>query len=227
MSERLKYPVVITLICLVAAGGLALTYSVTKDPIARSKKSELVTALAFVLPAGRARIDEQPLARVKSQRPKDDEKLYIARDAQGAALGYAAIGSAQGYSSRIKVMVGVDPELRLIAIRILEQQETPGLGERTREKPATRTIWQVIGGLFGGAEEDGAGEPEPQFQRQFRGKTYKDVALKTEQGQIAQLTGATITSRAVVTAVRGGIADVQKTLLAAQTGKAGTTGGGQ
>ncbi len=45
MNERVKYPIVITLICLVAAAALAVTFAMTQDRIAASKKSELVKGL--------------------------------------------------------------------------------------------------------------------------------------------------------------------------------------
>ncbi len=209
MNERLKYPLVITLICLVAATGLALTYAVTKDRIATAEKSELVEALEIVLPKEKKSVEERPLKGVTSAQPADEEKLYIARekrDKTGRVLGYAAIGTAQGYSSKIHLMVGVEPDVetvRIIAIRILKQQETPGLGERTKEVPATKSIWKAIDDALRGG---GGGEKsEAPFQKQFRGKTIDKLVLVKEQNSkanISQITGATITSRAVVAAVK-------------------------
>jgi len=202
MSERLKYPLIITLICLVAAGALAVTFALTKDRIAASKQGELEAALKAVLPAEARSVGVTSLG--------DGRKLYTAYekpDEQGAALGYAAIGAAQGYSSKVKVLVGVDRKMTIREVRILDQQETPGLGERTREVPATQSIWGALAGLFGG-DLEAEGERVPQFQKQFRGRTEGDLVLVKEPGSkdnISQLTGATITSRAVVTAVKQAI----------------------
>ena len=210
MNKRITYPIIITLICLVAAAGLALTFAKTKDRIAESQQAELLEGLDAVLPAGKASIDERPLKGVAAAKPKDDEKLYIARDADGAALATAAIGEAQGYSSKVRVLVGLTPEGEIIAIRILSQQETPGLGERTKEVPPTKTLWQAIAGIFtGGAEEP---EREPPFQEQFRGKTSEQLELTKDARDtenILQLTGATITSQAVVDAVKNAIATIE------------------
>jgi len=213
MNERVKYPLVITFICLVAATGLALTYAVTRDRIATAEKSELVEALDIVLPAEKKSVEERPIKGVTSAQPADEEKLYVARekaDKTGKVLGYAAIGTAQGYSSRIHVMVGVEPDVstvRIIAIRILKQQETPGLGERSKEVPATKSIWEAIDDAFRG-NGDGGEKREAPFQKQFRGKTVDKLVLVKEPNSkenISQITGATITSRAVVTAVKQAI----------------------
>ena len=212
MNERVKYPLVITLICLVAATGLALTYAVTKDRIATAEKSELVEALEIVLPKEKKSVEERLLKGVTSAQPADEEKLYIARekrDKTGRVLGYAAVGTAPGYSSKIHVMVGVEPDVktvRIIAIRILKQQETPGLGERTKEVPATKSIWKAMGDAVRGGGDDE--KREAPFQKQFRGKTVDKLVLVKEQNSkanISQITGATRSSRAVVAAVKQAI----------------------
>jgi len=230
MNERIRYPLVITVICAVAAAALAYTYALTKDRIRESKRSDLVRGLEKVLPPEKKSIEMRTLPGVTAREPEDDQKLYIARenaDQTGPALGYAAIGSAQGYSSKVKVIVGVDTERRIIAARILDQQETPGLGERAREVPATKTLWQALAGLFHGSEGDGA-ELSPPFQQQFSGKTWQQLELTRDadsQDRIVQLTGATITSRAVVNAAKDAITKIETALRAKET--AGTKHGGE
>ena len=206
MNERVKYPIVITLICLVAAAALAVTFAMTKDRIAGSKKSELVKGLEVVLPAAKKSIEERPLS--------GGEKLYVARagdDETGDELGYAAIGAAQGYSSKIEVMVGVDADMRIIAIRILAQQETPGLGEQTKDVPPTKTIWRAIADVLTGADDEPVREPP--FQKQFRGKTWNQMQLTKQANStdaILQLTGATVTSQAAVNAVKDAITKIER-----------------
>ncbi len=205
MSERVKYPIVIAIICLIAAAALAFTYSLTRERIKVAKRSELVAGLAKVLPGAKMPPEERKLP--------DGGTLYIGRAKEDDGIvGYAAIGSAQGYSSRIKVLVGVDRNMTIAAISILEQNETPGLGERTKEVPATKSVWQAIGDLFGGKREV---EPprEPPFQQQFRGKRSDQLVLVKEQGatdKISQLTGATITSRAVLDAVKEAVEKIKQ-----------------
>jgi Na+-translocating ferredoxin:NAD+ oxidoreductase RnfG subunit len=146
----------------------------------------------------------------------DDQKLYVARsnaDGTGDELGYAAIGKAQGYSSKIEVMVGVDAEMKIIAIKILAQQETPGLGEQTKDVPPTKTIWRAVADGLSGV----GGEPEGEapFQKRFRGKTWPQLRLTKNASStdaILQLTGATVTSSAVVNAVKNAITKIELTV---------------
>ena len=198
MNERIKYPIVITLICLVAAAGLAVTFALTKDEIKKAKAKEFDEGLRFVLPKGKTELLDKA------------NGVYVARDGEKIA-GYAATGESQGYSSKIKVIVGVTPEMEIIAMRVLSQQETPGLGEQTKDVPPTKTIWQAIAEFFAGEQEEGP-KPSPPFQEQFRGKTWDQLVLTKERNSkdaISQLTGATITSQAVVNAVHNAIATIE------------------
>ena len=229
MNERIRYPLVITVICAVAAAALAYTYALTKDRIRESKRSDLVKGLEKVLPPQKKSIEMRTLPGVEAQQPEDDQKLYVAREnagQTGRALGYAAIGSAQGYSSKVKVIVGVDPDMRIIAARILDQQETPGLGERAREVPATKTLWQALADIFRGSAK--GPELVPPFQQQFSGKTWQQLELTNDADagdRIIQLTGATITSRAVVNAAKDAITKIETALRAEEL--AGTEHGGE
>ena len=222
MNERVKYPIIMTIICLISAAALAFTFALTKDNISASKKSELVKGLEAVLPAGKAKIDERPLAGVTAAQPGDADKLYVALDDAGNEIGYAAIGSARGYSSEISAMVGVTPDLKIIAVRILSQSETPGLGERTREVPPTKSLWSAIGQMFA-AKQAAVPETalvEPPFQAQFRNKSVSQLTVTKIPGSkegISAITGATITTQAVVDAVRNGMQVIEKTIRPSQT----------
>jgi electron transport complex protein RnfG len=68
-------------------------------------------------------------------------------------------------------MAGLDPEFRVIGIKIVDQGETPGLGANCTNKS---------------------------FTSQFAGKTPEQLAVDKDGGPIKSLSGATITSRAIV-----------------------------
>ena len=105
--------------------------------------------------------------------------------------GYIFITSGTGYSSTIETMVGVDVNGTITGVKILFQQETPGLGAR--------------------AEEINRGENEPWFTRQFKGKSLEDdIKVEKDDGTIDSVTGATITSRAITDSVSEGIAKLNK-----------------
>jgi len=93
----------------------------------------------------------------------------------GAGVGYAFLAVGKGYGGDIKILVGLEDETTIKGITIISQSETPGLGSRIAE------------GFFAG---------------KFAGLNIGEVALKRDGGQIDAITGATISSGAVVDAVR-------------------------
>ncbi|MFH1941555.1 MAG: FMN-binding protein, partial [bacterium] len=84
---------------------------------------------------------------------------------------------SRGYSSTIQTLVGVDSTCKILSVRVLYQQETPGLGTRI--------------------EEIRSGDTTPWWQNQFLGKNAVGIAVDKDNGEIETITGATITSRAV------------------------------
>ena len=93
----------------------------------------------------------------------------------GASVGYAFLAVGKGYGGDIDILIGLEDETTIKGITIISQSETPGLGSRIAESS---------------------------FASTFAGVNIDDVALKKDGGQIDALTGATISSRAVVEAVR-------------------------
>jgi len=105
--------------------------------------------------------------------------------------GYIFIVEGNGYSSTIKTMVGVDQQGVITGVKVLFQQETPGLGAKVEEI------------LYG--------ETEPWFTRQFKGKTVTDnIRVTMDGGNIDSITGATISSRAVTNSINRGLAQLVK-----------------
>lgn len=189
-GKIVKMGLTLTVICLIAAAALAVSYRLTKPTIDERARTDRMKALQIVLPRA-----------VSFSDLVEGEKIdyYEGRDGSGNLVGYIFPGEAKGYSSTISVVVGVDPEGTITGIEILDQKETPGLGTQAVEVPATRNFWQA---LLGRGQEGPAGRPP--FQEQFAGKTVSGLQVvtgKTGTG-IEALTGATITSRAVTDAVK-------------------------
>ena len=109
-----------------------------------------------------------------------DQVLYYKgfRDADKTDfIGYALLTVARGYSSNIRTLVGVDTAFTVLAIKVLYQGETPGLGTRV--------------------EEIKSGDSSPWWQDQFKGQPSEGLAVDKDGGRIQSITGATITSRAI------------------------------
>lgn len=113
----------------------------------------------------------------------DGEVYIIYQDSEKA--GYAFLASGSGYGGDIDILVGLDNDFNIKNISILSQTETPGLGARITEST---------------------------FTDQFKGLSAGEVALRADNGKIDAITGATISSRAVVDAVREKISEIINSL---------------
>ena len=170
---------------------LAFVYGVTEPRRLEILEEEKMRALEEVLPAAEHFQEEDWYF-----------KGYEGRDSK-EPLGYAFPVRGEGYSAPIETMVGVSRRgengaLKISGIKIISQQETPGLGARIEEIPASRTLPDIIMGRKKEAPEE---EPEPWFQAQFRNKTPDELKINDIDG----ITGATITTEAVIDSVTKGI----------------------
>ncbi|MCF7891073.1 FMN-binding protein [Candidatus Bipolaricaulota bacterium] len=121
----------------------------------------------------------------------DGKVIYRALDSSGELVGYAFTASGGGYQGTIRLMVGVGPEVwKVKGIQILESSETPGLGGKIR------------------------GES---FKSQFRDLVARgEIGLvksgEPERGEIKAITGATISSKAVVKIINTELSRVRSIL---------------
>ncbi len=98
-------------------------------------------------------------------------KYWVAKKGNDT-IGYIVQSFGKGYSSYIKTLIAVDKDFRVLKVEILDEKETPGLGDEVET---------------------------PSFKGQFKGKDLDHLkVLKTETTEYIQaITGATISSRAV------------------------------
>jgi len=182
--DRLGYqPLLLGAVALLASGALALGARLTTGPIAAAEANDLRTSLNEVLPAGFA--DNDFLNdTITVDRDGTPLTVYRAR-AGGAIKGAMFKTSSYGYSSDIQVLMAVDTNGTLLGVRVLKHAETPGLGDKIE---AGKSGWIHA---FDGRSLD---NPAP-----------ARWAVKKDGGEFDQLTGATITPRAVVKAVKEGL----------------------
>ena len=100
-------------------------------------------------------------------------------------VGYAFLATGKGYGGDIDILVGLEDEQTLKGITIVTQSETPGLGSK------------II---------------ESSFVSEFVGVNIDDIFLKKDGGQIDAITGASISSEAVVDVVRNTAMEKVKSL---------------
>jgi electron transport complex protein RnfG len=183
MREWLRFLLVLPLIT--AAAGLLLggTERCTRAPIAAQHRQQRLQALRAVLPA----VDNAPdrdvltLSCGRDAQGKECTVTYYLGRRQGQLVGVAfEVVAEKGYGGPIVLMVGVAPDGTVFRLEVLAQNETPGLGNRIEE---------------------------PDFRQQFAGKSLAAARwqVKKDGGDFDQLSGATISSRAVVEALAAGL----------------------
>lgn len=156
------------LISMFMSAALGFVYVVTKEPIEATKKRAEVEAIKNVLPE----FDNDPTAEVQSI---DGLTYYIAKKAE-VVIGCAVkTYTNKGYSGHFELMIGFKPDGSIYKTSVLDQKETPGLGDKMKTK------WK-----------DQFNEKHP--------NTFK-LAVKKDGGDVDAITASTITSRAFCDAV--------------------------
>jgi electron transport complex protein RnfG len=190
MNPYIKNVLVLTLITVIAGFALALTYTLTKDRIAESERQEVLKSIRFVMPTDErgnsiftnAPDQMQVSYDIKDSQTGTDKRIifFPGLDDSGNLIGLAVQTSSKiGYGGDLGVMIGIDLDGTILEVYILSMLETPGLGTKVNEKP---------------------------FKSQFCGKSLSKntIILKKdnkEKGDIDAVTGATISSRAITTAI--------------------------
>ncbi|AVD91927.1 MULTISPECIES: RnfABCDGE type electron transport complex subunit G [Pseudomonas] len=134
---------------------------------------------------------ESPLPRPAAQRPNSRILAAYRATVAGKPSAIILITQAQGYAGPIVLSVAITTDGRLIGSQVVEQQESPGLGDRL-------------------------GDPRLHWLSQFNNRDQGDHwALKRDQGDFDQLAGATVTSRAVIAALQDALSyfDEQRSVL--------------
>jgi len=190
MKNILRFVLVLFLVNLVAAAILAGVYTVTRPKIEAQKKMAEAEALREVMPESVGN---------RLEKVEDGHAGYwkVFKDENYRPSGYVFIAKKYGYSSVIETMVGIKRDGSITGVRILNQNETPGLGAKIVEILSDKTLKSALKGLFSGKKE-----PEknilPYFTEQFKGVNVKNIDISN----IDAITGATISSKAVVESIR-------------------------
>ena len=179
-----KMFLVLTVIGAVSGGILAGVFHVADPLIQANREKELKEAIFVVLPEAKDyKILEKGIDKTKVI-------VYQGLDADGNLVGLAFIADGGGFQGNIRIMVGLSVDyLKLKGIKVIEQNETPGLGNRIKE---------------------------PAFEGQFKGLEIKPKVeyikyRKPEKpNQIQAITGATISSDAVVKNINNAVEEVLK-----------------
>jgi Na+-translocating ferredoxin:NAD+ oxidoreductase subunit G len=186
MSERVMFHgLVLGAFCLGFGALLAVTNRITSADIALRAMEDRQNSLGQVIPAGIH--DNNPVADTLTLTDDQGQPMTVYRAlAKGQVTGVAYEIHGSGYAGQIKLMLGVAADGKVLGVRVLAHKETPGLGDKIEVKKGD-WIQRFTGLALGDPPVD----------------KWK---VKKDGGTFDQFTGATITPRGVVGAVRDGLA---------------------
>ncbi|MBI5462707.1 MAG: electron transport complex subunit RsxG [Gammaproteobacteria bacterium] len=177
---------VLLLFAVLGTGLVAFTYDSTRGVIAANARAKLLRDLNTLVPSDRydnALLNDtlgvRDPALLGTQEPVT---VYRARKNGQPVAAILAPIAPDGYSGDIKLLVAINADGTLAGVRVTAHRETPGLGDAIE---AARSDWIL---KFAG--------------RSLADPDEKHWAVKKDGGVFDQFTGATITPRAVVKAVK-------------------------
>ena len=165
---------------------VAVTHSATASRIAANEQAYLEQSLQPVLEGieydgllSESTIVLQPPHGLPGNEPVSIYRVF----ADGAPIAALFVVTARdGFAGPIRLLVGIDSDGDITGVRVLAHRETPGLGDLI---DADKSDWIL------------------QFTKRSLGNpALASWAIKRDGGEFDQLTGASITPRAVIKAVR-------------------------
>ena len=181
----LKSTFLLGLFAMLGTGLVAFVHDNTKTRIAANERADILRSLHEIMPESHYDNDIlQDFVIVRNEQLGDaNPKIaYLARLAGEPAGVVLTTVAPRGYNGPITLLVGINVEGKVSGVRVVSHRETPGLGDAIDIK---RSPWI----------------------KRFNGRSLGDPpeqkwAVSRDGGIFDQFTGATITPRAVVDAVR-------------------------
>ena len=178
-SSLTNMVLVLTGVAVIMGGILAFVNHLTEGPISEQKEKILADGIKAVMVCDNLTVAKTDEVRQNDEKGK--EMLYIiyqVKDAQGNDLGAAVQSTTMGFGGDLKVLVGFDPEGKILGYTLLEHAETPGLGAKADKWFQKDQKGDIIG----------KSPAEP-------------LVVSKDGGQVDAITASTITSRAFLKAV--------------------------
>jgi electron transport complex protein RnfG len=179
MADKKKLPstflnmvIVLTLVALISALALAITYSSTKEVRKQVLLKKKLAAIKDVLPE----FNNNPDSEKYKVEGYDELEFYPAKKDDQLVGTAVKTYSDGGFTERILLMVGFDKGNKIHRISVLTQRETPGLGTKMTESKFQNQFF---------------GKDPAQFK----------LIVKKDGGQVDAISAATISSRAFCDAV--------------------------
>lgn len=185
MAPIIHHTATLALLAALAAAIVGTMQLITRERIAAERRDAEQRPLLALLPEtpGAPLQLEARQSRADANVPgwEQPQRVFIAHR-NGDPVAVILPAGAKGYGGPLRLLVGLDAAGRITGVQVAAHRETPGLGDRI-------------------ATDHG------EWLRQFQGESLQRTpdagwAVASEQGEFDQLTGATITSRAAIAALK-------------------------
>lgn len=185
-SQPWRSALALGLVVIMGTALLASVNSLTRDRITEQEQRVVLQQLQQIIPENlHDNAMHQDYFQFSDSTAFPREQVVTAYRARKQGKPVAVIlrfAAMDGYNGRINLLVGIDVAGRVTGVRVTSHQETPGLGDGIEVE---RSNWILA----------------------FNGKSLQQPALeqwavRRDDGVFDQMTGATITPRAVVNAVK-------------------------
>ena len=182
-SKIFKETMALFVITLISGLALSFVYKITKNPIEIQAEARKEKAYKAVYPEAEDFEEVNTVNLAYEDGSITIEHISRALDLEANTLGYVVtLSSNEGYSGDITIVIGYSIDGIVKGIEVLEMSETPGLGSKASET---------------------------EFRQQFfNKKAQRFISTKTEttaDNEIYAISGATITTDAMVNAVNVGV----------------------
>lgn len=175
---------------------LALVFQLTRKPVEQMQLKTMQNSLKMLnLPP----FDNNPVSEERSFVSPEKFPVTVMPVKQGGKIVAYVVKSLSpgGYAGSVEITAGFTPDGRISAVLVTRQQETPGLGSNVCERKFRKTIFNFY-------KPVPPGLPPNPILDQFNGLSVPpegEWKVKRDGGTFEFVTGATITSRAVLEAV--------------------------
>ncbi len=183
-QRMMIHGVILGVFCLGFAFILAVTDRLTAKDIAARALEDRQNSLSQVIPDSIH--NNNPVTNTILMKDGQGNEITVyraTREGKVTGVAYEIFGS--GYAGKIKLMLGVDAQGKVLGVRVLAHKETPGLGDKIETKKGD---WILR------FNDLSLGNPPVEKWK-----------VKKDGGQFDQFAGATITPRGVVRAIREGL----------------------
>ncbi len=170
---------------VIGVGLVAFTYQATKDQIAENERQALLNSLNALVPAESIDNDIVTDLTTVSDQGKlgtAETTVYLGRKANKPVAAVFTSIAPDGYSGQIKLLVAILANGKLGGVRVVAHKETPGLGDKIEVE---KSDW------IHSFKDKSLGNPD-----------LAKWKVKRDGGIFDQFSGATITPRSIVKAVK-------------------------